>query len=150
MTLPLIRLSAPICLAVALSGCANVRADNEGSIYKIDNKQILSLHDPERRFASTKFRKVGVLESAEKQFEIYELNFVNPISRHGMQRVAIVEDSRFIGSYQTDGAEISVRENGLRFVDRNLKTDDFMPVESGAFPQEFLINGVVRSLEPNI
>jgi hypothetical protein len=119
--------------------------------------QIFSSHDPEGRFSNTIMSKVGTIVSERRRYEIYELKFVNPVSRHGQQRVAIIQNSNFIGSYQTNGAKIIIEKGGLGFHDqweypagRINKSEDFLPVTDGKFPKETLINGYVVPLEPNI
>ena len=73
-------------------------------------KAIFALHDPNERLPNTKIRFAGSIRIGQNYFRIYDLSFTNPVSRHGMQRVAIVMNGqRFLGSYQTDGQTISVR-----------------------------------------
>jgi hypothetical protein len=118
---------------------------------------IFSSHDPHGRFPNTTITKVGTIDAEKRRYDIYELNFVNPVSRHGQQRVAIIQNSKFIGSYQTNGAKIQIVKGGLSFYDqweypagKINESKDFLPVTDEKFPRETLINGEVVPLEPNI
>jgi hypothetical protein len=120
-------------------------------------RQIFSSHDPHGRFPNTKITKVGTIDAEKQSYEIYELNFVNPVSRHGQQRVAIIQNSKFVGSYQTNGAKIQIVKGGLSFHDqweypagKTNESKDFLPVTDGKLPKETLINGEVVPLEQNI
>ena len=73
-------------------------------------RAIFARHDPDGRLANTRIRFAGSTRIGRNLYRVYDLNFTNPISHHGMQRVAVVLNGRtFLGSYQTDGQTISVR-----------------------------------------
>lgn len=64
-------------------------------------RAVLAKHDPDGRIANTKIEWRGELRVGRSKYTIYYLTFVNPISRHGQQRIAIVRNGReFMGSYQ--------------------------------------------------
>jgi phosphate-selective porin len=141
-------ISAALSFAAMAAGCAD--PGTAAISAKRNGHSILKEHDPHGRFANTQIKFVGTVNSGTAAFDVYDLNFINSVAKHGMQRVAIVHGPDFIGSYQTDGAEIEVGNDGIRFIDAHYKSDDFMPVRDGKFPKEHLINGAIRSLEPNI
>ena len=73
-------------------------------------RAVFARHDPDGRLPNTRIKFAGSIRIGRDHFRVYDLNFTNPISRHGMQRVAIILNGRrFLGSYQTDGQTISVR-----------------------------------------
>jgi hypothetical protein len=141
-----LRLVASVALLASTSACGI----SDKPATTANASKILANHDPQERFPNTDVKKVGILKTAGRLYEIYSLDFSNPISLHGMQRVAIIEGSKLVGTYQTDGAQISIVKNGLRFIDRSIKLHDLVTVTDGAFPNEVLINGSIRTLEPNI
>ena len=64
-------------------------------------RSVLARHDPDGRLANTNIRKLGVVRVGSAVYSIYYLNFTNPISRHGQQRIAIIKNGEhFAGAYQ--------------------------------------------------
>lgn len=64
-------------------------------------KAIFAKHDPERRIDHTSIKRLGIIRTRKSAFAVYLLNFTNPISHHGLQRIAVIRDgSTFIGSQQ--------------------------------------------------
>lgn len=60
------------------------------------------------------------------EYEIYYLQFVNPVSRHGQQRIAIIKDgANFAGAYQCtlgpDDAKLIVGEDRITVWVQNMR-----------------------------
>lgn len=120
-------------------------------------RQIFAEHDCCGRLANTSIAKIGVLRGGDRRFEIYDLYFVNPVSEHGLSQVAIVEGDTFVGSYQNDGAIISIKGDDLHFSCRDddanwCKPDNHQIISfrSGRLPQHILINGTVVQRDDSI
>lgn len=90
--------------------------------------QVFAAHDPEGRLPHTTIERLGQIRVDTATFTIFYLTFVNPVSRHGQHRIAIIRNGeQFIGSYQCwlgeGGAKLVigsdrlvVHEGGLEFV----------------------------------
>lgn len=64
-------------------------------------KSVFAAHDPEHRLPNTAIRMLGTVRVNASRYAIYYLEFVNPVSRHGQQRIAIVKNGAiFAGAYQ--------------------------------------------------
>ena len=64
-------------------------------------RHVLSAHDPQGRLPDTAIRKLGTVRVNVATYAIFYLEFVNPVSRHGQQRIAIVKNgTSFAGAYQ--------------------------------------------------
>lgn len=64
-------------------------------------RSVLAAHDPEGRLPNTSIRKLGAVKVKTSTFVIYYLEFVNPVSHYGQQRIAIIKNGKsFSGSYQ--------------------------------------------------
>ena len=83
-----------VALAFSLGGAVNSnRADLA--------RKVLAAHDPNGRLPNTKIERRGVIRIGSSKFTIYYLFFINPISRHGQQRIAIIKNAaEFMGAYQ--------------------------------------------------
>lgn len=97
-----------------------------------DPKAVFARHDPEGRLPNTDIRKLGVVRVKGATYDIYYLDFSNPVSQHGMQQIAIIKNGvGFAGAYRCslgpdeDEAKLFigkdrliVKISGLRFVIR--------------------------------
>jgi hypothetical protein len=82
-------------------------------------RAILSQHDPEGRLPHTIVEQRGTIRVGRAKFTILYLNFTNPISHHGQQRIAIIRNNReFAGAYQ---CTLSTRRGDATMVIRNQK-----------------------------
>jgi hypothetical protein len=64
-------------------------------------ESVFAAHDPQGRLADTAIRKLGTVRVKASTYAIYYLEFVNPVSRHGQQRIAIIKNgTSFAGAYQ--------------------------------------------------
>ena len=105
------------------AGAASYQAKVTPSLTKLEAhamtlaeaKPVLAAHDSEGRFRYTLIKKVGNAHVKGRIFSIFDLNFINPVSQHGMQLVAILEGRRFLGAYQTSGSVISIRGSRIHF-----------------------------------
>ncbi|KRA82899.1 hypothetical protein ASD76_02070 [Altererythrobacter sp. Root672] len=91
-------------------------------------RTVFSAHDPEGRLPNTHIRELGDVHVQGVTYSIYYLTFVNPSSRHGQQRIAIIRNgNHFAGAYQCLLGEgggrlvigkdrLTVYEGGLTFV----------------------------------
>ncbi len=62
---------------------------------------VLARHDPYGRLPHTKVELLGKVRTRTASYAVYYLEFVNPLSHHGQQRIAIIANgSRFSGAYQ--------------------------------------------------
>ena len=82
--------------------CAVVLLGTQVAASHSDNpRSVFAAHDPYGRLPNTAIRKLGTVRVNGSAYAIYYLEFVNPVSRHGQQRIAIIKDSTsFAGSYQ--------------------------------------------------
>ena len=74
-------------------------------------RAILARHDPDGRLPHTSVKLLGKVRTRTASYAVYYLEFVNPLSHRGQQRIAIIANgSRFGGAYQctlgTGGASI--------------------------------------------
>lgn len=81
-------------------------------------EELFAEHDPYGRLPNTKILKLGELIVSPNVYAIYYLTFVNPVSRHGQHRIAIIRNStEFMGAYQCwleeGGAELTIGEDRL-------------------------------------
>jgi hypothetical protein len=83
-------------LAFALCGSSLVQGRTPSVI-----QAILAKHDPDRRLPNTTIEHRGSIKIGGATFDIYYLEFVNPESLHGQQRIAVVRNHKdFMGAYQ--------------------------------------------------
>lgn len=92
------------------------------------SRSVFARHDPQDRLSNTVIRKLGNVRVKRSNYSIYSLDFVNPVSLHGQQRIGIIKNGRFFaGAYQCtlgphDGKltigkdRITVRDHGQTFV----------------------------------
>jgi hypothetical protein len=81
-------------LALCTSGAINAnRVDQARTVFRA--------HDPNGRLPHTKIERRGTVRTYGSEYAIYYLNFTNPLSHHGQQRIAIIKNGRkFMGAYQ--------------------------------------------------
>lgn len=64
-------------------------------------RPVLAQHDPQGRLPNTDIRKLGTIRVRAATYTIYYLDFSNPVSLHGQQRIAIIKNgTQFAGAYQ--------------------------------------------------
>ncbi|MBS0477510.1 MAG: hypothetical protein JSR28_20460 [Proteobacteria bacterium] len=64
-------------------------------------RSVFADHDPYGRLPNTAIRKLGTVRGKASAYVIYYLEFVNPVSRHGQQRLAIIKNGKsFAGAFQ--------------------------------------------------
>lgn len=64
-------------------------------------RSVFAAHDPQGRLPNTAVRKLGTVRLKATTYAIYYLEFMNPLSHHGQQRIAIIKNgTRFAGAYQ--------------------------------------------------
>lgn len=86
------KLLAAVVLACCVTPPAHSQLPYPRSVFKN--------HDPDGRLRYTEINKLGTVTVRRAVFSIYYLNFTNPISRHGQQRISIIKNGRdFMGSY---------------------------------------------------
>ena len=62
---------------------------------------MLAPHDPEGRLPNTAIRELGAVRIRSATYTIYYLEFVNPVSHHGQQRIAVIKNGTpFAWAYQ--------------------------------------------------
>jgi hypothetical protein len=62
---------------------------------------VFAKHDPQGRLPNTTIRRLGTIRIRNSVYRIYYLDFANPVSLHGQQRIAVIKNgSTFMGSYQ--------------------------------------------------
>ncbi len=67
----------------------------------VDPRSVFAAHDPQGRLPTTAIRKLGTVTVNAATYDIYYLEFVNPVSRHGQQRIAFIKNgTSFAGAYQ--------------------------------------------------
>lgn len=65
-----------------------------------DPRAVFARHDPYGRLPNTKIRKLGVIRVKAVTYDIYYLDFSNPVSLHGLQQIAIIKnEDQFAGAY---------------------------------------------------
>ena len=66
-----------------------------------DPRAVFARHDPQHRLPNTLIKKLGVIRVKSATYDIYYLDFSNPVSLHGMQQIAIIRNgNQFAGSYE--------------------------------------------------
>ena len=112
------------------------------AVSAISPGNVFSAHDPEGRLPNTQIRELGAVHVKGATYSIYYLTFVNPISRHGQHRIAIIRNgSEFAGAYQCwleqGGARLVIGEDrltvyadGLTFV---IRFDERGPAKEPSF-----------------
>jgi hypothetical protein len=84
--------------AIALAAVATsdvVVAGSQGA----GPRAVFAKHDPIGRLPHTKIEKLGTVRVRKSMFDIYYLDFTNPVSLHGMQRIAVIKNGKdFMGS----------------------------------------------------
>ena len=95
-----------------------------------DPKAIFARHDPQNRLPNTTIKQLGTVRVGDVIYSIYYLDFSNPVSLHGQQRIAVIRNgTQFAGAYEctlgpddaqlTIGkARLTVRSFGMTFVIR--------------------------------
>lgn len=75
-------------------------------------RAVFARHDPERRLPHAHLEKLGTIRVRRVLYAIYYLDFSNPVSRHGQQRIAIIRNgTQFAGAWQcTLGKEVWARK----------------------------------------
>ncbi|MBL8656461.1 MAG: hypothetical protein JNJ92_03765 [Altererythrobacter sp.] len=64
-------------------------------------RTVFAAHDPENRLPHIAIKQLGTVRVRAATYRIYYLEFVNPATRHGQQRIAIVKNgTSFAGTYQ--------------------------------------------------
>jgi hypothetical protein len=64
-------------------------------------RSVFTAHDPHGRLPDTAIRKLGTVRVKGSTYAVFYLEFVNPVSRHGQQRIAIIKNgTSFAGAYQ--------------------------------------------------
>jgi len=82
---------------VPVGASAVVAADGR----PVSPRAVFAEHDPQGRIPNTTIRPLGTIRVRTSVYEVYYLNFTNPVSLHGQQRIAIIKNgSKFAGSYQ--------------------------------------------------
>jgi len=67
----------------------------------VSPKAVFAQHDPIGRLPNTTIRPIGTIRVRNSVYEVYYLDFTNPVSLHGQQRIAIIKNhSKFMGAYQ--------------------------------------------------
>jgi hypothetical protein len=90
----------PTILATAILVAVSVSA-NAADSRPISPRAIFAKHDPQGRLPNTTTRPLGTIRVRNSVYEVYYLNFTNPVSLHGQQRIAIIKNGgKFMGSYQ--------------------------------------------------
>ncbi len=110
-------------------------------------------HDCCGRLAHSQITKVGEIRSGGRTFAIYSLWYVNPQSRHGMKRLAVVEGRRFRGSYIISSwATPELEGNVVKFICS--KSDpcagDNFTIADGKIPSRLWVDGEINQLEDTI
>ena len=135
--------AAPLALAASL-----VTATPSPATSVIDVRTIFARHDPDDRIDHTAIKRLGYIRVANSTFAIYLLNFSNPVSKHGQQRIAVIKGGlTFLGSQQCtlldaqhvkiDRDRVTVTMDGLksviRFRDGLAMPDRFFCGEEGGW-----------------
>lgn len=122
---PKMRRSWAFVLAAVLS--ATVLAT---PVYATNPRAVFAQHDPDGRLPNTHISKLGVIHVGEVRYDIYYLDFENPVSLHGQQRIAMIRNrDRFAGAFECmlenghgklffGKDRLTIRIYGLKFVVR--------------------------------
>ena len=131
------RITWPIvALAFCLGGAANSnRADLARTVF--------ASHDPNGRLPNTKIEWRGTVRVEGSQFAIYYLEFINPVSRHGQQRIAVIRNAKeFMGAYQCTLGNSQWDATMVVKKDRILVTLNYLPTNpQGSFVIRFTQRG---------
>ncbi|WP_162789501.1 hypothetical protein [Altererythrobacter sp. ZODW24] len=122
---------------------------------------VFSQNDCCGRLDNTKIVKVGDAKVGKRIYSVFDLDFINPKSRHGMQRIAIIEGDQFRGSYTTEGAKIVIDGNIISLscdaaeslhYRQSCNSEWFEPIDlsSNTLPAKILISGYLVDLEQTI
>jgi len=66
-----------------------------------DARSVFAAHDADGRLPNTVIRKLGTVRVKTSTYSVFYLKYVNPVSRHGQQRIAIIKNGiSFAGAYQ--------------------------------------------------
>ena len=85
---------------VILFACLMSVASPDASANAADPRTVFARHDPQGRLPNTKIRKLGVVRVKAATYDIYYLDFSNPVSLHGLQQIAIIRNgNQFAGAY---------------------------------------------------
>ena len=64
-------------------------------------RTVFAQHDPEGRLRNTEIKELGTIHVRGATYSIYYLEFSNPVSLHGQQRIAIIRNgAQFAGAYE--------------------------------------------------
>jgi hypothetical protein len=64
-------------------------------------RTVFAKHDPQGRLPNTNIQKLGTVRVKSTIYSIYYLDFSNPVSPHGQQRIAIIKNgTEFSGAYE--------------------------------------------------
>ena len=64
-------------------------------------RAVFARHDTRGRLPNTQIQKLGVVRVRATTYSIYYLEFSNPASLHGQQRIAIIKNgTQFAGAYE--------------------------------------------------
>jgi hypothetical protein len=89
--------------------------------HALDPRAVFAKNDHNGRLANTKITELGIIRTKGVRYSVYYLEFVNPISHHGMQQIAVIRNGKeFSGSYQCSlgvdqygGAKLTVGKDRL-------------------------------------
>ena len=87
--------------ALALGILATTFIANPSLAHALGPRAVLAKHDPEKRLPNTSIERLGTIRVSNAGYAIYYLNFANPVSHHGQQRIAVIKNGiKFMGSHQ--------------------------------------------------
>lgn len=115
--------------------------------------KIFARFDCYGRLAHTQITEVGEIRSKRRTFTIYNLWFVDPQSRHGMKRLAIIEGAVFRGSYIISSWATPIyREGQIKFVCEKgaICEGENFAIANGKLPRRLWVDGEVNALEDTI
>ena len=86
---------------LALSFAAILLGTSAAAPSTANPRSVFAAHDPHGRLPNTAIRKFGTVRVKGSAYASYYLEFTNPASRHGQQRIAIIKNgTSFAGTYQ--------------------------------------------------
>lgn len=144
-------------LAACTQQAASEDASSTAGLTVTEARTILTGYDDNDRLTHSRITKVGDVQVGNRHYSVFDLDFTNPVSNHGMQQVAIFEGGVFRGSFQTDGAAISIAADKIRFTCK--KGDEMwcsrtpfteIDLSKPTLPRQVLITGGVRDLQNGI
>ncbi len=143
-------MSRRFALALLATGCV-APAQESGSDEQV--MQAFAQNDCCGRLVHSEVSNVGEIRSGSRSFAIYELWFVNPQNLHGMRRLAVTENGRFLGSYVISSSASPILEGDrVRFICENGRWcdgDDFA-IEGDRIPARLWVDGEISQLEDTI